>query len=53
MFREKGLINEESLEDYDECLISLIEKWNEIEQNHTKNDPPGNFTARVYKGNRV
>ena len=42
---EKGLINEESLEDYDECLVSLIKKWNEIEQYHTKNEPPRNFAT--------
>ena len=34
ILREKGVMNEESLEDYDERLISLIEKWNEIAKNH-------------------
>ena len=46
---EKGLINEESLEDYDERLVSLIEKWNEIEKYHTKNDPPGKFATYFMK----
>ena len=42
-------MNEESLEDYDECLVFLIEKWNEIEKYHTKNDPPGKFAKLKFK----
>ena len=49
IFGDKGLINEESLEDYDERLVSLIEKWNEIEKYHTKNDPLGKFAACFMK----
>ena len=49
IFREKGLINEESLEDYDDRLVSVIEKWNEIEKHHTKNDPPGKFATYFMK----
>ena len=49
IFRERGLINEESLEDYDDRLVSLIEKWNEIEKYHTKNDPPGKFATYFMK----
>ena len=49
IFGETGLINEESLEDYDEHLVSLIEKWNEIEKYHTKNDPPGKFARYFMK----
>ena len=46
---EKGLINEESLEDYDERLVSLIEKWNDTEEYHTKDDPPGKFATYFMK----
>ena len=49
IFRERGLINEGSLEDYDDRLVSLIEKWNEIEKYHTKNDPPGKFATYFMK----
>ena len=35
IFGEKGLKNEESLENYDQHLVSIIEKRNEIEQYHT------------------
>ena len=49
IFGERGLINEESLEDYDERLVSLIENWNEIEKYHTKNDPPGKFATYEFQ----
>ena len=37
---KKDLINEESLEDYDERLVSVIEKWHETEKHRTKNNRP-------------
>ena len=49
IFGEKRLINEESLENYDERLVSLIEKWNKIEKYHTKNDLPGKFATYFMK----
>ena len=49
IFGEKGLINEESLENYNEHLVSIIEKRNKIEQYHTKNDPPGKFATYFMK----
>ena len=49
IFGEKGLINEESIEDHNERLVSFIEKWNEIEKYHTKNDPPGKFATYFLK----
>ena len=49
IFGERGLINEESLEDYDERLVSFIEKWNEIEKYYRENDPPGKFATYFMK----
>ena len=46
---ERKGINEESLEDYDEQLVSLIENWNEIEKYHTQNDPLGKFATYFMK----
>ena len=49
IFGEKELINEESLEDCDERLVSLTGKWNEIEKYHKKNDLPRKFATYFMK----
>ena len=49
IFGEKELINEESLEDCDERLVSLNGKWNEIEKYHKKNDLPRKFATYFMK----
>ena len=53
IFGEKGLINEETLresfEHYDEGLVSLIDKWNEIQNYHAKIDLPGKHVTYFMK----
>ena len=44
IFGDDGLINCSSCEAFDAMLSSLVEKWDTIEKDHTKNQPPHMFS---------